>query len=187
MAEKFTSYGIRGLHLAPLLTDTQAGATYAEELVRAWGAQEGSITVAVSENSLRGDDGVIEIDSTVSNVEFSASNAVITMEQLQAVLGGAVSDILGEDTEPVIGKRYTLSGGQNLPYFGLIAITEKQGTLKAVLHKCKATGGVDLAFSDESYAVVSFSGSGVARDFDGKMFELLKYDETNPVKVEDLQ
>lgn len=190
MAEKFTSYGLRGMYGAPLLSDTEAGAIYAEDLTRFWGAQESSITVAVSENSLRGDDGVIELDSTVSNVEFSASNAVITLEQLQTILGGTVADILGEagdgETEPIIGKRYTLSGGQNLPYFGLIGITEKNGSLKIVLPKAKATGGIELSFSDEEYAIVSFSGSGVMREYDGKMFELLKYDATNPVVVADL-
>lgn len=186
--EKFTSYGLRAIHLAPLVSDNSTAAVYATELVRAYGAQEASVTIAVSENSLRGDDGVLEIDSTVSNVEFEASNAVITMEQVQVILGGSITDILeGEEATPVIGKKYTLNGGQSLPYFGLIGLTEKQGSLKVILPKCKATGGVEITFTDEEYAIVSFSGGSVARDFDGKMFEMRKYDALNPVVVEDLQ
>jgi hypothetical protein len=183
--ENFSSYGLREIRLAPLTQDNSTGASYGA-LVRAYGAQEASINVVVSENELRGDDGVLEVDSTVSSCEWSFSNALISFETMKVLFGGTISDIVDE-TSAVIGKKYTISGAQTIPYFGLVALTEKEGSLKAILHKAKCTGGLEFAFADEEYCVVSASGKAVFRQFDGKIFETRKYEATNPIAATDLE
>lgn len=183
--KRFTSYGIREINLAALVKD-DAETIYADELVRAYAAQEASVTVSVSEVELRGDDGLVSVDSNVSGCEWSFSNAVLSFEQLKTILGGTITEVMG-DEGVVIGQRYTIEGAQNLPYFSIIAKTEKEGTLKIILPKCKATGGLEFSFSDEEYCVLSASGKSVRRESDGKLMELVKYDETNPISIEDLK
>lgn len=183
--KKITSYGLREVSVAGLTRDNDEGVEYTE-LTRCWGAQESSVDVEVSEEELRGDDGVLEIDSNISSVDFSFSNAIMTFESLKNILGGAINDILDENNKK-IGKKYSLTGGAELPYFGLVARTEKTGSLKVILPKCKATGGVSFSFADEDYCIVEVDGAAVMREWDEGMMTLAKYDKTNQADVKDLE
>jgi hypothetical protein len=185
MAEKkFSAYGLNQVSVASLLTDNETEVTYTAELTRCYAAQTSSVEVETTENSLRGDDGVVEISAIVSNVAFEIENAVLTFKQFEIIVGGTIEDIMEEAVK--VGETYTLAGGTNLPYFGLLALVESNSSLKIILPKCKAVGGITFEFSDENYCVVSFSGSSIKRDFDGAMLKMKKYDAKSPLAVTDL-
>lgn len=184
--KKFTSYGLREVQLAPIISDTTEGTEYATELVRVWGAKTANLKPEISTNQLTGDDGVVEISSNVVGGTVGWEHGVMTLKGIQAVLGGSIADIVGEDGQATIGQKYTVKNAQELPYFGVIAKTESGGTMLVAAYKCKATS-LELEFTEEDYCIVKVEGSLLRRESDEELFSISKYDATKAITVEDIK
>lgn len=125
------------------------------DLVDIKGIQTLALTPTFIEKDLRGDEVVLDRYSKLDTINWSFTNAIMSMDALKVFLGG---EIVGTTTS----QTYTLRGLDLPNYFYLEAQTlySDAGDFHVILYKCKASK-VDYELKGEDYAIVSVSGMAI--------------------------
>lgn len=184
MSEQIKAFGLRDVKMAEIITDNETETTYGE-FVQAVGIKSFSCDPIIEEFELTGDDTILEADASLMGYEFSCENAVLTFEQLKILTGAVYEDIMNELGEKIGEVSYS-TRDDRLPYFGLVGRVRKDGTLKRILYKCRATGGVSITYQEKDYALVTFSGKALARNSDGRFMATKKVNKEEPISADDL-
>jgi hypothetical protein len=123
------------------------------------GIQTLALTPAFIEKDLRGDEVVLDRYTKLDNIGWSFTNAYMSLEALNVLLGGSV---VAAGTGTTESNTYTLRGADLPLYFCLEAQTKytDAGDVHVRLYKCKASK-VDYELKGEDYAVVSVSGIAI--------------------------
>lgn len=170
-----TFFGIRELHIAPIVSDDATGTTYGE-LIRCQGIQDFSVSPQSSEYTLEGDDTLQAVETLLEGFQFSFSNGVVSLEQRQALEGGTI-------TQTLAGDNVYVNNTSDAPqYFGVIGRVAGDANTKVILPKCKATS-VEQSFAQKSFALLTVSGTAIKRESDGHL--KLQYENTDPISVTD--
>ena len=123
-----------------------------------------SLTPKFIEKDLRGDEVVLDRYTKLDSIDFSFSNAYLSLDALSTLLGGSV---VAGGTGTAETQKYTLSGNSGIAgYFILEAQTlyTDAGDVHVRLYKCKINK-FDYELKGEDYATVSVSGMAIPTQF----------------------
>ena len=149
-------YGIKQAKLSPMTADPAGGSAAYGAGFLIPGAKSLTIAGTVNTKALRGDNGLIEQDSTLQDITATLTYAKTDFDILAAILGGTVTDS-GTGSSEV--STFTLDRVDELGYFKIEAIAAKGdlvgGDLHIVLPKCVASGFPFAGMAEEDYAIQS--------------------------------
>ncbi|MFJ9754972.1 phage tail protein [Streptomyces sp. NPDC101149] len=154
-------YSVQDAKIAALTADPAGGTATYDAVIDVPGIQEMSISGDVEVKTLRGDNKKLASNATISNIQVSVTHAKLSLDVLEAILGGTVTD---SGTTPSQKSIWDLTGDTaTLPPFKLEGVTPPNGVdivggdLHWVLHKLTLSAFPDLGFANEDYRVVSFT------------------------------
>ena len=169
MAVKETKIlGINDLRLCRIVQDDSAGFKLkkvsggsARDVIDLPGVQTLSLTPTFVEKELRGDEVVLDKYTKLDSINWSFTNAIMSLDALSALLGGAVSTSGSNQV-------FTLTG-LDLPYYFVLEgqaeyTSEAGGDIHVRLFKAKANK-VDYELKGEDYCVVSVSGMAIPTSY----------------------
>ncbi len=142
------------------------------------GVQTLALTPTFVEKELRGDEVVLDKYTKLDSINWSFTNAIMSLTALEALLGGSVSG--------TTDKTFTLTGLDLPKYFVLEGQAEytDEGDIHVRLYKAKANK-VDYELKGEDYATVSVSGMAIPTQyvFSGENGGRVKEVKINEVKT----
>lgn len=174
----FKVYGISDCKISKLLQDDDTALTY-DSPVDVPGIRQIALKPIITETELRGDDQIVDSNAILEGFEFTIENAKISLEALEILEGGTFTD----DATAGVGT-YTNKNTDKMPYFKLEGQATKgneTGDVHVVLYKCRCTGGVEITFQNQEYAIVSASGKCVPTIYDGKIRDIVRNDNETPI------
>lgn len=172
------TYNLDDCRLFPLTADPVGGAAVYGNGVDVAGVQNHSANMEYITAEQKGDAQTLDVYSKPDKVTGSVRHAMIGLDTLATLTGGAVST---DGVTPNESVTFDLLG-TNLPgYFKLEsqirylggADVGGAGDFHIVIHKVRVTG-FSIEFSNESYAQVSFDYSGLPLQSTGKMLSFVK-------------
>jgi hypothetical protein len=153
------------------------------------GIQTLALTPAFIEKDLRGDEVVLDRYTKLDNIGWSFTNAIMSLDALNVLLGGNTVAGGSGTTET---QTFTLRGADLPKYFVLEAQTKytDAGDVHVRLYKCKASK-VDYELKGEDYAIVSVSGIAIPTQFQfsgngGKIKDVVINETATAISFEDL-
>lgn len=164
-------YGVEDCKIAVLLTDPAAGTATYGTLIDVPGIKTVEITGTVDSKSLRGDNQLLDQNSTVTDISVAISHAKLSLDVLEAITGGTTTDS-GSGTDEV--AEFELLGTDSLAYFKLEAITptggadQVGGAVHFVLPKLMIDSFPSVGHAEEDYRIVSFSAKASPRISDSQ-------------------
>lgn len=157
-------YAVVDCKVSKLLTDPAAGtATYGTS-VDVPGIKTMTIAGGIKSSDLRGDNGPLDRASTLGEVTFSVTNAKVSLDVLNIILGGTTVD---SGTTPSQVSTFTLAQTSTPQYFKLEGKTPTGGAdtvlgdVHFVLYKCIITDFPDLGFAEEDFRETGFAGAAL--------------------------
>lgn len=162
----------------------QSGSPATASSVDMRGIQTLALTPAFIEKELRGDEVVIDRYTKLDMINWSFTNAIMSLDALRELLGGTIT-ASGTGTDET--QTYTLKG-TDLPYYFVLEAQTKYtdvGDVHVRLYKCKANK-VDYELKGEDYAVVSVSGMAIPTQYDGKVKDVVINETAKNIDFSDL-
>lgn len=162
-------YSTEDCKIAPMLSDVAGFASYGTA-VDVPGIRAVTMTPQIESKELRGDNRLLDADSTLVGVEISATHAKLSIEALEVLLGGDVT--LGAST-----STYVQDGGIALPKWSIGWRTPDNGgdstggDVQFRVAKCVITA-YQLGTAQEDYQELSFSAKGFVRLADDRLFDI---------------
>lgn len=174
-------FAVTDAKIAKLLTDPSGGSpTYATSM-DVPGIKEVTISGDIERKELRGDNGLLDVDVTISNVTAQVNHAKLHLDVLAIILGGTVTD---SGTTPSQVAEWSLLNTSKPGYFRLEAVSASAdpvgGAVKFTLHKAIASGFPDLGLAEEDYRTTGFQASCMPLLANGKWITAAVH-ETAPV------
>lgn len=164
-------YAVSDAKIAPLLSDPAGGTPSYGAGIDVPGIKSMEISGDVEVRELRGDNTLLDSDSTLTNVTVSFPHAKLSLDVMVALLGGDVTDAgttpsqtttwdLGSDAKPMpfrlIGKTPT-GGGDQI-----------SGDVHFTLHKCILSSFPGLGLAEEDYRTIETEARAVPLISTGK-------------------
>ncbi|WP_407553069.1 phage tail protein [Streptomyces sp. Pv4-95] len=150
-------YAVEDCKIFPLLSDPAGGTAMYGEGIDVPGIKEMEISGDVEVKELRGDNGLLDSDSAISNVTVSYPHAKLSLDVLKALIVSTVTD---SGTTPAQKTKWSMKqGAKPLPYKiegktptgGSDAIT---GDVHFTLFKCVMSSFPGLGFAEEDYRTI---------------------------------
>lgn len=176
------AYGILDLKIAKMTADPLGGAATYATSVDVPGVTNLTIGGAVSSKTLKGDNTILDADSTLEGISAVVDFAKISLD-LHAVLFGAT--VVDAGTTPNQTSTLRILGGTvapSLPAFFKIEAKAVDtdllgGDCHIVIYKCKIDAVPPLGFKGEDYQLYNFSVQSMPRQADGFWLDVI-YNET---------
>ncbi len=123
------------------------------------GIQTLSLTPTFIEKDLRGDEVVLDRYSKLDTINWSFTNAIMSLDAFKVLYGG---DIVASGTGSDETQTFTLRGLDLPKYFYMEAQTlyTDAGDVHVILYKCKASK-IDYELKGEDYVSISVSGMAI--------------------------
>lgn len=152
-------FAVTDAKIAKLLTDPAGGpATYGTSL-DVPGIKAVGVSGDVEVKELRGDNGLLDKDVTITNVQVAVGHAKLHQDILAIILGGAVVD---SGTTPNQKSQWDLLGTSRPSYWKLEAVSASAdfvgGNVHWQFHKTIVSGFPEMGLAEEDYQDVSFTG-----------------------------
>lgn len=167
-------YAVEDCKVAKLTADVSSAPTY-DSLIDIPGIKEVRIGGEVKTVELRGDNSLLETDSSLTKITVQVRHAKISLDALAMMTGQTVTDS-GATTAEVA----TLSFGSVIfPYFKLEAKTptgggsDVIGDAHLVVWKAKLSSWPEIGMVEEDYVVASMTLTGVRTIANGKWFDIV--------------
>ena len=173
-------YAVEDAKIAAVTADPSGGTTTYGSLVDVPGIKSVSISGDVSTVELRGDNRLLDANSTLSRVDLTFEYAKLSLDALDIMLGGSVTDSGTGDAE--IGT-YDLLSTDTLGYFKFEAKTPTAGVdvvagdAHIVLWKCMLSSFPEFGMAEEDYQTFTVSAIAVGRLSDNKWLSVV-FNET---------
>ncbi len=157
--------------IAAVTADPSGGTTTYGTLTDVPGIKSVSIGGDVSTVELRGDNQLLDANSTLTSVTLEFEYAKLNLDALDILVGGAVVDA---GTTPNQTATYSLLGTDTLGYFRFVAKTPTGGAdsvtgdVQFELFKCILTGFPEIGMAEEDYQTFTVSALAVPRLSDSK-------------------
>lgn len=164
-------FGIRDTKVTPYTTDaaTTLGTGTDNPNARTLSFEE-----AEDYEELRGDDKVVSIRGLGATVEWEMEHGGIAIPAYKNMNGGTTATT---GTTPAQVTTYTKKVTDTRPYFkgeGQ-SMSDLGGDFHAVLHKCRASGGVEGELADGSFWLTGASGLALPANITGKVDVLYEF------------
>lgn len=162
-------YSTEDCQIAPVTSDVAGYAAYGS-LVDVPGIKQVGMKPQIEAKELRGDNRLLDADSTLVGVELSATHAKLSLAALAVILGGTY-------TPGASASTYIQTGGAALPKWAISWRTPTNGgdDVGGGVHfrvvKCVVTA-YDLGTAFEDYQELSFSAKGYYRLADDELFDI---------------
>ncbi|MEE1738827.1 phage tail protein [Streptomyces sp. BE147] len=150
-------YAVEDCKIFPLLADPEGGTPSYGEGIDVPGIKSMEISGDVEVKELRGDNGLLDSDSSISNVTVSYPHAKLSLDVLKALLTSTVTD---SGTTPAQKSKWSLKqGSKPLPY-KLVGKTPTSGgdqvggDVHFTLFKCIMSSFPGLGLAEEDYRTV---------------------------------
>lgn len=177
LSDRYGARGVRDCKIIPIVSDTEAGVSYGG-MIDIPGIRAISITPNWVEDTLEGDDEVLDIYRKLRSIGWTLEFAKGSFDALAVLLGGEVSE--------TGGTRSHLVTNVDLPrYFKLIGRIAyspdyPDGDHHVILYKCK--GGMEPRYS-QAYAAFTASGEAIKQDYNGRIMETLANAAATEIEV----
>jgi len=156
-------FAVKDCKISPLTADPSGGtATYGTS-IDVPGIKTLAISGDMDTKSLRGDNGLLDSVSTLTNVSVKAEHAKMSLDVLAAVLGGTVVDV----STGTITATWDLTNTSAPQYFKIEAATPTNGSdtiggdVHFTLWKCSLSAFPDLGFAEEDYLIPSLEAQSL--------------------------
>lgn len=151
-------FGIDEIKLFPISEDSGTAYTLGSE-IELPGAKSLEITLDIEEKNLSGNEIILDVVSKVRKIKFNAAFAKLSLDVLQAALGGNLTQ---NGTTPNQSAVFSLQNGNSTGYFQLAAKVSNvdEGSMFIHIMKCKINAN-PIAAREGDFATYSLSGSGV--------------------------
>ena len=152
-------YSVSDAKLAVVTADPAGGTTTYGSLIDVPGIREVTLSGEMRSVELRGDDTLLDRNSSLSTITGTISHAKLSLDVLDAIVGGTITDA---GVTPNMTATYLLKNTDTVSYFKLEAKTPTGGAdtvtgdVHFVLHKCIITSFPDVGHAQEDYRIVSF-------------------------------
>jgi hypothetical protein len=160
------TYSITDLKVAPLTGETPGS------LIDVPGIRSLTVTLTTEEVELRGDNTVIAVADQGRGLEWSAEAGGLSMAAYQVITGKSFADT---GSTPNAIRSMHIASTDNSPYFYLAGKApgdDAQSELQVHIYRAKASGNIELAFSDGEFLTPGFSGRAVGRTADSRLLTL---------------
>lgn len=164
-------YAVEDAKIAPLLADPEGGAPSYGAGIDVPGIKSMEISGDVEVKELRGDNRLLDSDSSLTNVTVAFPHAKLSLDVLAALLGGDVTDA---GTTPSQSTTWDLdSGAKPLP-FKLVGKTPAGGSdqiggdVHFTLWKCILSSFPGLGLAEEDYRTIENEARAVPLISTGK-------------------
>jgi hypothetical protein len=173
-------YAVADCKVAPMTADTSGGSTTYGSSVDVPGIKTVEISGDVNVVELRGDNGLMDVETVLTNVQVAVSHAKLSLDALAVMLDATVADSGSGDNE-IAGL--PIYGTTRPQYFKLEAISVSSdsigGAVKFTLPKLIISSFPEMGLAEEDYRIVSFQARAVPRLSDG-LWVLPEHHETAP-------
>jgi hypothetical protein len=175
-------YGVSQIKIAKLTADPSGGAATYGASVLIPGAKKLTISGSVAAKFLRGDNTLLDIDSTIEGLSAVLDYAKLSSDALNIALGGAVTD---SGATPNQVSTFRLLGGSAAPsvpqWFKIEAkavdVDYVNGDCHIVIYKAKLDNFPMLGLNEEDYQMHNLSVQAAPRLADGFWLDVV-YNET---------
>lgn len=173
-------YSVVDAKIAAVTADPAGGTTTYGSLVDVPGIKSVTIGGDVSTVELRGDNTLLDANSTLTNISLSFEYAKLSLDALDVLVGGTVTDAGAGSAETATWR---LLNTDTLGYFKFEAKTptagvdEVAGDAHIVLYKCIITGFPEFGFAEEDYQTFTVDALAVARLSDARWIDVV-FNET---------
>lgn len=165
------AFAVVDAKIAPLTADPSGGAATYGALVDVPGIKSVSIGGDISTVELRGDNQLLDANSTLTSISLEFEYAKLSLDALDVLVGGTVVDA---GVTPNQTANYTLLGTDTLGYFRFLAKTPTAGgdavtgDVQFELYKCILSGFPEMGMAEEEYQTFTVSAIALPRLSDQK-------------------
>lgn len=169
-------YAVEDCKISKITADPAGGTTTYGTAIDVPGIKEVGIGGDISSVELRGDNTLLDSNSTFTKGTVSISHAKLSTAVLAVILGGTVTD---SGTTPNQTSSYVRSNTESLNYFKIEAKTPAGGAdavtgdVHFILHKCILTSFPDIGLAEEDYKIVSFEATAMPLISNGDWIEIV--------------
>lgn len=152
-------YAVTDAKIYKVTADPAGGTTTYGAAIDVPGIKEVNIGGDVNTVELRGDNTLLDQNSTLASISVSVSHAKISLDALNVMLGGTNTDT---GVTPNQIATFLLKNTDTMSYWKLSAKTPTAGAdsvtgdIHFTLHKCILSSFPDLGHAEEDYRIVSF-------------------------------
>ncbi|MFF8447873.1 phage tail protein [Streptomyces leeuwenhoekii] len=164
-------YAVEDAKIAPLLTDPEGGAPTYGAGIDVPGIKSMEISGDVEVKELRGDNRLLDSDSSLTNVTVAFPHAKLSLDVMAALLGGTVTD---SGTTPAQATEWELLDDAKPLPFKLVGKTptggadQLSGDVHFTLWKCVLSSFPGLGLAEEDYRTIETEARAVPLISTGK-------------------
>jgi hypothetical protein len=164
-------YAVQDAKIAPLTADPAGGTPTYGALVDVPGIKSVEISGDVEVKELRGDNTLLDSDSTISNITVAFPHAKLSLDVLAALMDSTVTDA---GTTPGQSSTWELDNTSRPLPFKLEAVTPVgggdiiAGDVHFTLHKCIMSSFPGLGLAEEDYRTIENEARAVPLISTGK-------------------
>ncbi|WP_369183329.1 phage tail protein [Streptomyces sp. Y1] len=169
-------FSIVDCKITALTSDPAGGtATYAATSVDVPGIKSLAISGNMQSKTLRGDNTLLDTSSYIDGVTAAAEHALMSLDVLAVLLGGAVTD---SGTTPSQKSVWGLTSTSAPAYFKIEGVTPPGGSsliggdVHVTLWKCQLSKFPELGFQGDDYRIPKFEVSAVPLASTGKWMDV---------------
>lgn len=169
-------YAVSDAKIAAVTADPSGGTTTYGSLIDVPGIKSVTISGDITTAELRGDNTLLDANSTLTGVTVDFEYAKLSLDALAAMAGGAVTDSGSGSAEVATYRRL---GTDTFGYFKFEAKTptagvdELAGDGHILLYKCMLAGFPEIGMAEEDYQIFSASATAVPRLSDSKWLDVV--------------
>lgn len=169
-------YAVTDAKIAAVTADPSGGTTTYGTLIDVPGIKSVTISGDINTVELRGDNTLLDSNSTLTNVTVDFEYAKLNLDAVAAMIGGTVTDSGAGTTEVATYRRL---GTDTFAYFKFEAKTptagvdEVLGDAHILLYKCMLSGFPELGMAEEDYQTFSASAVAIPRLSDSKWLDVV--------------
>lgn len=178
-------YAVEDCKISQLTADSagSASATYAAS-VDVPGIREVGFSGDMTSVELRGDNTLLDSNSSLSSITISVEHAKLSQDVLDIILGGSVTAGGSGTTET---NTFLRKGTDTLNYFKLEAKTPTDGgdiiggDVHFVAWKCILSSFPDIGLANEDYKIVSFECKAIPTISNSDWFSVVEYETATAI------
>jgi hypothetical protein len=176
-------YAVTDAKIAAVTADVSGGSTTYGSLIDVPGIKSVRIGGTVNTKELRGDNTLLDVNSTLESVTLEFEYAKLNLDAFAVLMGGAVTDSGTGSTEVAT---YNLLNTSTPSYFKFegktptAGVDEVAGDGHIVLWKCMISAFPDFGLGEEDYETFTVSATATGRLSDAKWLSVV-FNETAAV------
>ncbi len=174
-------FAISDAKIFKVTADPAGGTTTYGAAVDVPGIKSATISGDINTVELRGDNSLLDLNSTLTNISVSIEYAKLSLDVLPVVLGGTTAD---SGTTPNMIATYDLASTDSFSYFKLEGKTPTAGAdtvtgdAHIILHKCILSSFPEMGFAEEDYRTFSMEARATPILGTGNKWITVKLNET---------